>query len=160
MKLSQPKENQIKDYIQHSLNHTNLELEARIVPSFYSSITREHFTNVIKRLKGLGFDIIATSGTHDFLSKRGTPSIEVKKILEGRPNILDYLISNKVQMIINTIENQSTYKDSMILRRNAINQKIPYFTTLRAAKAAINSIDQLINFKLGVKPIQRIIKFK
>ena len=111
-------------------------------------------------LKELGFDIIATSGTHDFLSKRGTPSIEVKKILEGRPNILDYLISNKVQMIINTIENQSTYKDSMILRRNAINQKIPYFTTLRAAKAAINSIDQLINHKLSVKPIQRIIKFK
>ena len=60
-------------------------------------------------------------------------------------------------MIINTIENQSTYKDSMILRRNAINQKIPYFTTLRAAKAAINSIDQLINNKLSVKPIQKII---
>ena len=113
-----------------------------------------------KRLKELGFNIIATSGTHDFLSKRGIPSIEVKKILEGRPNILDYLISNKVQMIINTIENQLTYKDSMILRRNAINQKIPYFTTLRAAKAAINSIDQLINYKLSVKPIQKIIKFK
>ena len=48
----------------------------------------------------------------------------------------------------------------MILRRNAINQKIPYFTTLRAAKAAINSIDQLINHKLSVKPIQKIIKFK
>ena len=63
-------------------------------------------------------------------------------------------------MIINTIENQSTYKDSMILRRNAISQKIPYFTTLRAAKAAINSIDQLINYKLSVKPIQKIIKFK
>ena len=63
-------------------------------------------------------------------------------------------------MIINTIENQSTYKDSMILRRNAINQKIPYFTTLRAAKAGINSIDQLINYKLNVKPIQKIIKFK
>ena len=63
-------------------------------------------------------------------------------------------------MIINTIENQSTYKDSMILRRNAINQKIPYFTTLRAAKAAVNSIDQLINYKLSVKPIQKIINFK
>ena len=60
-------------------------------------------------------------------------------------------------MIINTIENQSNIKDSMILRRNAINQKIPYFTTLRAAKAAINSIDQLINYKLSVKPIQKLI---
>ena len=63
-------------------------------------------------------------------------------------------------MIINTIESKSNIKDSMILRRNALNQKIPYFTSLRAAKAAINSIDQLINFKLGVKPIQRIIKLK
>ena len=48
----------------------------------------------------------------------------------------------------------------MILRRNAMNQKIPYFTSLRAAKAAINSIDQLINFELSVKPLQRILKFK
>ena len=63
-------------------------------------------------------------------------------------------------MIINTIESKSNIKDSMILRRNALSQKIPYFTTLRAAKASINSIDQLINFELSVKPLQRILKFK
>ena len=62
-------------------------------------------------------------------------------------------------MIINTIESKSNIKDSMILRRNALNQKIPYFTSLRAAKTAINSIDQLTNFELSVKPLQRILKF-
>ena len=139
--------------------NNNLPLKGNVFISI-NNYDKPKIIEECKRLKELGFDIIATSGTHDFLSKRGTPSIEVKKILEGRPNILDYLISNKVQMIINTIENQSTYKDSMILRRNAINQKIPYFTTLRAAKAAIYSIDQLINYKLNVKPIQKIIKFK
>ena len=113
-----------------------------------------------RTLKNLGFNIITTSGTHDFLSKKEIPSILVKKILEGRPNILDLILSNKVQMIINTIESKSTYKDSMILRRNAISQKIPYFTTLRAAKAAVYSIDKLINFEFGVQSIQKIIKFK
>ena len=113
-----------------------------------------------RTLKNLGFNIITTSGTHDFLSKKEIPSILVKKILEGRPNILDLILSNKVQMIINTIESKSTYKDSMILRRNAISQKIPYFTTLRAAKAAVYSIDKLMNFEFGVQSIQKIIKFK
>ena len=61
------------------------------------------------------------------------PSIEVKNF-RRKTKYFRLFNSNKVQMIINTIENQSTYKDSMILRRNAINQKIPYFTTLRAAK--------------------------
>ena len=113
-----------------------------------------------RTLKNLGFNIVTTSGTHDFLSKKEIPSILVKKILEGRPNILDLILSNKVQMIINTIESKSTYKDSMILRRNAISQKIPYFTTLRAAKAAVYSIDKLMNFEFGVQSIQKIIKFK
>ena len=73
MKISKPKENQIKEYIEHSLSNTNLELEARIVPNFYSRITRENFTDVIKRLKGYGFENvtvlsqkfkeIATTGT-------------------------------------------------------------------------------------------------
>ncbi len=137
----------------------NLPLKGNVFISINNN-DKPQIIEECERLKELGFDIIASSATHDFLSKRGTPSIELKQILEGRPNILDYIISNKVQMIINTIENQSTYKDSMILRKNAINQKIPYFTTLRAAKAAINSIDQLINFELSVKPLQRTLKFK
>ena len=56
MELSKQKENQIKEYISHSLTHTNLELEARIVPNFNSKINRDDFTNVIKRLKGYGFE--------------------------------------------------------------------------------------------------------
>ena len=131
--------------------------------NIFISIKNKDKTQIVqecRKLKNLGFNIIATSGTHDFLFKKNIPSILVKKILEGRPNILDLIISNKVQMIINTIESQSTYKDSMILRRNAISQKIPYFTTLRAAKAAVYSIDKLMNFEFGVQSIQKIIKFK
>ena len=79
-----------------------------------------------------GFKIIATTGTYEFLARNNINSLQVKKILEGRPNILDYMLSDKIQIIINTIENENTIKDSMILRRSAIKQKIPYFTSVIA----------------------------
>ena len=56
MELSKQKQTQIKEYIGHSLTQTNLELEARIVPNFNTRITREDFTNVIRSLKGYGFE--------------------------------------------------------------------------------------------------------
>jgi hypothetical protein len=93
MKLSQPKENQIKDYIQHSLNHTNLELEARIVPGFYSNITREHFTNVIKRLKGLGFENIR-SDNNETLDVTFESERNIRATIVGNEAINNYCVDN------------------------------------------------------------------
>ena len=93
MKLSQPKENQIKDYIQHSLNHTNLELEARIVPGFYSNITREHFTNVIKRLKGLGFENIR-SENNETLDVTFESERNIRATIVGNEAINNYCVEN------------------------------------------------------------------
>ena len=101
-----------------------------------------------------GFKIIATTGTYEFLARNNINSLQVKKILEGRPNILDYMLSDKIQIIINTIENENTIKDSMILRRNAITQKIPYFTSIRSALASIKALEAFLFSGLEVKPIQ------
>ena len=102
-----------------------------------------------------GFKIIASKGTYEFLARNNINSLQVKKILEGRPNILDYMLSDKIQIIINTIENENTIKDSMILRRNAITQKIPYFTSIRSALASIKALEAFLFSDLEVKPIQK-----
>ena len=107
----------------------------------------------------IGFEIIATKGTNKYLFDNNIPSTQVQKILEGRPNILDYILSDKIQIIINTIENDLTFKDSMILRRNAVNQKIPYFTSIRGAVAAINSIKSINESSLEIKPLQEYINY-
>ena len=110
-----------------------------------------------KLLIDIGFEIIATKGTNKFLFDNNIPSTQVQKILEGRPNILDYILSDKIQIIINTIENKHTFKDSMILRKNAVNQKIPYFTSIRGAVAAINSIKSINESYLEIKTLQEYI---
>ena len=97
MKLSKPKENQIKEYINHSLSHTNLELEARIVPNFYSKITRDNFTDVIKRIKGYGLENI-TSSNNDSLDI----TIEKNNIrvsINGKDAINEYCITNDLNKI-------------------------------------------------------------
>jgi len=113
--------------------------------------------NECKLLIDIGFEIIATKGTNEYLSDNNIQSARVQKILEGRPNILDYILSDKVQIIINTIESDLTFKDSMILRRNAVNQKIPYFTSIRGALAAIKSIKSINDSDLEIKPLQEYI---
>jgi len=113
--------------------------------------------NECKLLIDIGFEIIATKGTNEYLSDNNIQSARVQKILEGRPNILDYILSDKVQIIINTIESDLTFKDSMILRRSAVNQKIPYFTSIRGALAAIRSIKSINDSDLEIKPLQEYI---
>ena len=82
MKLSQQKENLIKEYVQHSLNHTNLELEVRILPSFYSSISRDDFTNVIKRLKIGGILVFDDISSHEHPYLNGV----WEKVIKSRKN--------------------------------------------------------------------------
>jgi hypothetical protein len=103
MKLSQPKENLIKEYVQHSLNHTNLELEVRILPSFYSSITREDFTNVIKRLKGLGLENI-TPEVNDSLSVSFYEEKNIRIAINGNQAINEYCENNDLSKIKDTLQ--------------------------------------------------------
>lgn len=88
----------------------------------------------------LGFTIKATEGTQKFLLDNGIHSEPVKKLFEGRPNIIDSILNKEIQLIVNTpIGKQSQYDDSYI-RKAAIKYRIPYITTITAALASVKGI--------------------
>jgi len=93
-----------------------------------------------KRYAELGFDILATKGTCEYLLKNGIRAMSVKKLHEGRPNVLDSIANKEISMIINTpVGKKSQYDDSYI-RKAAIKNRIPYITTTAAAIASAKGI--------------------
>ena len=96
--------------------------------------------DVAKAFNKLGFGILATEGTYNHLSNNGIRAEQVLKVYEGRPNIVDSIKNNAIQLIINTpIGKQSQYDDSYI-RKTAIRYKVPYITTVTAAAATAKGI--------------------
>jgi len=101
-----------------------------------------------------GFEVIATGGTHAHLVQQGLPVGYVKKVLEGRPNIVDAMKNGDVQLVINTTEGKQSLQDSFSLRRTALMMKIPYYTTSAGALAAAQGIGAIQADALDVRPIQ------
>ena len=88
----------------------------------------------------LGFDLLATRGTAKILRERGLEVAEVRKVYEGRPNVVDLLSNKGVALVINTASGKNTAKDSRAIRRAALAYKIPYCTTLSAARATASAL--------------------
>jgi carbamoyl-phosphate synthase large subunit len=109
---------------------------------------------VARKLHQMGFKIIATKGTCIEFIKNNIPSEFILKVAEGRPNIIDAIINNKISLIINTTVGKQTIRDSFPIRRTALDRQIPYVTTLRGAEAAVSAIKALKDKKISVKPIQ------
>ncbi|HEY2480885.1 MAG TPA: carbamoyl-phosphate synthase large subunit [Caulobacteraceae bacterium] len=101
-----------------------------------------------------GFHILATGGTHRFLTEVGLEASLVKKVLEGRPHIVDAMKNGEVQLLFNTTEGRQSFEDSFSLRRAALMSKIPYYTTTAGALAAAQAIISLIDGTLDVRPLQ------
>jgi len=109
---------------------------------------------IAKKLKKMGFNIYATEKTCRFLTENGIPSLEAKKLHEGRPNITDLIRNKSIQLIINTpIGKNSKYDDSYI-RIMAIQHKIPYITTMAAAFASVEAIEATLKSTGLPKSIQ------
>ncbi|HTX48417.1 MAG TPA: carbamoyl-phosphate synthase large subunit [Caulobacteraceae bacterium] len=108
----------------------------------------------VRILTHLGFKIIATGGTHDFLAREGFDVETVKKVLEGRPHIVDAMKNGEVQLVFNTTEGKQSLEDSFSLRRSALMMKIPYYTTAAGALAAAQAIRAQANGPLEVRPLQ------
>ena len=115
---------------------------------------KETLFPIIKKLYNLGFQIMSTSGTHLFLKDRGISNKRVKKVYEGRPNIVDFLKNNEVNLVINTTTGAREISDSFLIRRTALQKNIPYFTVLSAAHAATDAIEHLQKTKLTVSSLQ------
>ncbi len=112
--------------------------------------------DVAQYLKEVGFNILATEGTHVFLTKHGIASTFIKKVHEGRPNIVDAIHNKEIQLIINTPIGKSGKYDDSYIRKAAIKYKIPYITTTSAAKAVAEGIRAYLQniHNISVKSIQ------
>jgi carbamoyl-phosphate synthase large subunit len=91
----------------------------------------------MRDLIAMGFEIIATRGTNAWLAEHGVPSTPVAKVYEGRPNIVDRLKNDEIALVMNTTEGTQAVSDSRDIRRVALMDKIPYFTTAAASIAAV-----------------------
>ncbi len=115
---------------------------------------KEHIAKIANRLKKLGFKILATKGTMEYLNNNGIESHLAIKLHEGRPNITDDILNSRIQMIINTpIGSGSKYDDSYI-RKAAIQRSIAYVTTIAAAQATVEGIESIREKGEEIKPIQ------
>jgi carbamoyl-phosphate synthase large subunit len=112
----------------------------------------------VKRLVDLGFKVMATGGTADFLKRHGVTAERVNKVLEGRPHIVDMMKDGKVQLVFNTVDGASALSDSFTLRRTALMHKIAYYTTVAGAKASVEGIAALSEGALDVAPLQSYFK--
>ena len=110
--------------------------------------------SVARKLIALGFDILATRGTQQFLSENGIDVTVINKVLEGRPHCVDALISGQIQLVINTTEGAQSLKDSFDIRRTALTRQICHYTTLSAAEAAADAIAAMRDGALDVAPLQ------
>ena len=113
---------------------------------------------VARAIADLGFRIMATGGTAEFLSAQGLDVETVKKVREGRPHIVDAMKSGQVQLVFNTTEDAKAIADSFELRRTALTNSIPYSTTVAGAKAAVQAIEAMKSGDLAVAPLQTYFK--
>ena len=108
----------------------------------------------VRLLSGLGFRVLATGGTAGFLEQAGFEVERVKKVLEGRPHIVDAMKNGEVQLVFNTTEGRQSLEDSFSLRRSALMMKIPYYTTTAGALAAAQAIAVKREGGLEARPLQ------
>jgi len=111
-------------------------------------------TPIIRRFHDLGFSILATRGTHAYLSRLGISSERIFKVGEGRPNIVDGIVSGEVGLLINTPLGKKSQYDDYAMRRAAITHNIPYLTTMSAASAACDALIALRTRTPRVRAIQ------
>jgi len=105
-------------------------------------------------LVALGFDIVATSGTAAFLQAQGITCEVVKKVYEGRPNVVDMLKDGRISLVMNTTETSAAVEDSREIRSVALFDRIPYFTTAAGAHAAALAMKARGEGEIGVKALQ------
>ena len=116
---------------------------------------RKYLLPIASKLHELGFKILATEGTSAFLTENGIPNTRVMKLLEGRPNISDLIKNQSIQMIINTPIGRESREDDSYIRTMAIQNRIPYMTTIAAANATAIGIEAVLkNHHMELKSLQ------
>ena len=117
---------------------------------------RERVVEIAQSLANLGFQLLATRGTAGALAEAGLKVTPVNKVAEGRPHIVDMIKNNEINFIVNVTEDKRAVHDSYAIRRNALQQKVTYYTTLAGAKAACMGMGYMQ--ELEVQSLQELHK--
>jgi carbamoyl-phosphate synthase large subunit len=113
--------------------------------------------DLAKRLRALGFTLCATGGTHRYLTGKGIPNEEVRKVKEGRPHVVDKIVDGKVALVVNTTFGKQEIADSFSIRRESLMQGVPYYTTVQAARMAVGALEALARGRLPVLTLQEYL---
>jgi len=115
---------------------------------------KEKILNNAKKLIKLGFSICATLGTAKYLMANGVKCKKINKVSQGSPHIVEKLNKKNISLVINTTEGKDSISDSFSLRRTSLINKVPYFTTIAAANACLESIEALKKYPIKVRALQ------
>jgi len=118
---------------------------------------RKTVTPMMRRFRDLGFEILATRGTRESLKALGVPTQLVYKVGEGRPDIVDHIVTGDIALLINTPLGKKSQRDDYAMRRAAIRYKVPYITTMSATSAACDAMIALRSRERSVRSIQERI---
>ena len=118
---------------------------------------KKYLDELLPLIEKNGFEMVATGGTAAYIKGLNYKVKKINKVLEGRPHTVDSLLNNEIDLVINTTKTQGSIRDSYSIRRTALTYNIPYYTTIRGAKVAVDTIDHLKNNSLKVKSLQDLI---
>ena len=119
---------------------------------------REAVTPMLRRLRDLGFELMATRGMHGYLTRLGVACEMVYKVNEGRPNIVDHIVTGDIALLINTPLGKQSQYDDYAMRRAAIAYGVPYLTTMSATSAAVDALIALRARQREVRSLQERIE--
>ena len=131
----------------------NLPLTGRVFVSVRDQDKRA-LVEPCRQLVEMGFALVATDGTAQALIAHGLQVARINKVSDGRPHIVDLMLSGGVQLVFNTTEGAQAIADSFSLRRTALTNSIPYYTTVAGARAAVQAIKAVRAGNLEVAPLQ------
>jgi len=117
---------------------------------------KSQVVGLARQFREMGFHIVATHGTADVLEDAGLQVERVYKVKEGRPNVVDYIKGDRIQLIVNTPRGQDTFFDEKAIRRAAVLARIPTITTIAAARAAAEGIASIQGGSVNVNALQTL----
>jgi len=133
--------------------NNKLPLSGKIVISIRDK-DKPGICDIVSRLHAAGFTVIATQGTAKFLNEKGHDVEVINKVAEGRPHIVDLIKNKEIVFVINTVSGAQAQKDSLSIRRSALQYGVPYTTTVSGARAVVTAIEQLRKKQINIRSLQ------
>ena len=124
----------------------------------FVSVKDEDKPNIVEpvqKMLSLGYRVIATYGNAKFLNEHGVGVGQINKVQDGQPHIVDAIINGQVQLVLNTTEEGQAVEDSAVMRRAAVQNSTPYFTTLSAIEAAVEGMEKIRAEDLRITRLQK-----